>query len=469
MTIYARIVERVTAFLDWFIPSHLKENEESRRRIRTFLVSHVAGPPFGGVVAGYLVYLYPNFAAWGLTAGVLTFLVFPFLLRWTGRYEEVALASLLHFIALIFFVAFYSGGAVSGALSWALTVPIICVFFVGGWYRLTGFVAVAVGFAVLIVPYALGIELPNKFEGGSNTVDLVLLLAAAGYITVMALAYINLYEYSIERLRWAKDAAESANRAKSEFLATMSHELRTPLNAVIGFSQMMSNEALGPIGNPRYLEYSRDIERSGSHLLEIIADILDIAKIESGRFDLSIGFCQPQRIVDRANRIAKPLAKESGVELDADLAEDLPIVVGDERLLRQVLINLLTNAIKFSPPGATVAINGWQQQRPDMAELVLTVRDQGCGIAPADIERVLQPFEQVESAYQRRHGGIGLGLPLCKRIVELHRGTLSMESELGKGTCVTVRVPVATDDSHELTLAGASLEDPFGDSADAAA
>jgi signal transduction histidine kinase len=440
MVCFSSIAGGFIRFLDWFIPADLKVDEESRRRIRTFLLSHVAGPPLGALVAGYLAYLQPSVAAWGLAAGVAVFLAFPFLLRWTRRYHEVALASLLHFIVLIFFVAFVSGGVASGALPWALTVPVVCVFFVHGWYRVIGFLALAAGFAVLIVPFVLGYELPNRFQGGSGGINLVLLLSAAGYITVMALAYINLYEYSIERLRWAKEAAESASRAKSEFLATMSHELRTPLNAVIGFSQVMSGQALGPIGNARYLEYCRDIEKSGSHLLEIISDILDIAKIESGRLDMMVGPCDPRRIVNRARRIVKPLAYEGGIRLRRELPDTLPLLNGDERLLRQVVINLLTNAIKFSPQGGEVVIS----IRQDDGLLCLAVCDQGCGIPQTELKRVLEPFEQVEPAFSRRHGGVGLGLPLSNRIVQMHGGTLTIESTVGKGTCVTVRLPAAT-------------------------
>ncbi len=442
MSIYATAATWFIGGLDWFIPDQLKTDKEGLRRIRAFLVSHVAGPPFGAVVAGYLVHVQPGFASWGLTLGVLFFLSFPFLLRRTGRYEEIALFSLLHFQLLIFFVTYHSGGVASPALPWALTVPIVCVFFVRGWYRIIGIVALMACFAVFAALYASGFEFPNAFKADTAGagMNLVLILSAAGYITVMALTYINLYEYSLKRLRWAKDAAESANRAKSEFLATMSHELRTPLNAVIGFSQMMSNETFGPLGHANYREYSKDIETSASHLLEIISDILDIARIESGHEDARAVECDPHMLAEEAVRIVRPLALEKKIGLNVRCCDVVPRVRGDTRLLRQVVINLLSNAIKFTPPGGSVDLKVDQDAARD-GWLRLEVCDDGEGIPESDIERVLQPFEQVESAMSRKNGGVGLGLPLCERIVALHGGSLDLHSCYGEGTAVTVHLP----------------------------
>ena len=443
MALSTLLAVRFVRFLDWFIPGPLQANEELRRRIRAFLISHVAGPPMGALVAIYVLFLSPSVYAAVLAAGVLVFLAFPFMLRWSGRYHEVALVSLLHFIGLIFFVAWNNGGVDSYALPWALAVPIVAVFFVQGWYRLVAFLALAGGFAAVLVPFAMGIELPNHFGGDVSGLRVVLVMSAAGYITVMALAYIQLYEASLDRLRGAKEQAEAASRAKSEFLATMSHELRTPLNAVIGFAQVMQAEVLGPVGTARYLEYCRDIERSGLHLLEIINDILDIAKIEAGRHEMTLAECDPRRVVDGAWRMVEPLADQAGVALRREEGTGLPGLFGDERLLRQVVINLLTNAIKFSPRGGEVVVASWVDA--SVGDLCLSVRDQGPGIPAADLERVLQPFEQVEPAHTRKHGGLGLGLPLSKSIVERHGGTLSIVSPPGQGVTATVRLPVDRD------------------------
>lgn len=437
----------LVSILDWFIPDHLAAAEEDKRRVRSFLICHVLGPPFGIIVAGCLIYYHPVEFTWLLGAGVLFFLVFPFLLRWSQRFDEVALLSVLHLMGLIFFVAYNTGGATSPALPWALTVPIVSVFFVAGWYRLITFLVLFAGCTLLIALDSFGYPFPTHFTDSSPTIDLVLLLSAGGYASAMALTYINVYDFTIERLKWAKDAAESASRAKSEFLATMSHELRTPLNAVIGFSQMLTHQHYGQLGHPKYLEYAQDIEMSSQHLLQIINDILDIVKIEAGRFDVSDHRIDPQIIAEQAVAITGPLAAKKNIDLKLSLPASPPPVVGDQRLLRQVLINLLSNAVKFTPENGSVLLKvTLEDGHPDW--LRFEVRDSGEGIPESEIKRVQQPFEQIESALARKNGGIGLGLPISKKIVELHGGLMKLQSQAGQGTRAKVRLRTLSDDVH---------------------
>jgi signal transduction histidine kinase len=232
--------------------------------------------------------------------------------------------------------------------------------------------------------------------------------------------------------------AVRANKSKSEFLATMSHELRTPLNAIIGFSDIIKRELFGSIENERYADYARDIHQSGSHLLAIINDILDLAKAESGKLQLNEHEFDLTETLEACVRMCSGRADAGKVEMIFFGGQSEIRVFADERLVLQIVANLVTNAIKFTPQGGTVRI--YVSANPQKG-IVIKVTDTGIGIAPENIERVLRPFEQVETSYARKHGGSGLGLPYAKRLIELHGGVLKIESELGKGTSVSVSLP----------------------------
>jgi signal transduction histidine kinase len=250
--------------------------------------------------------------------------------------------------------------------------------------------------------------------------------------------------YSIERARGrlllldAKTKAEIANRTKTEFLANMSHELRTPLNAIMGFSELLKGEMLGPVGNPTYVEYARDIYQSAAHLLQIINDILDLSKVEAGKIELDERAIDVHGLVDNSLRLVAERAGEAGVTVTNEVASDLPPLLADERLLKQILINLLSNSIKFTEKGGTVRVQVW---REPTGVLALSVADSGIGISEDDLPRVMEPFRQADSALSRKYEGTGLGLPLVKSFVELHRGVFELKSQLGVGTTALMRFP----------------------------
>lgn len=241
-------------------------------------------------------------------------------------------------------------------------------------------------------------------------------------------------------LEAAKQRAEAANEAKSRFLGTMSHELRTPLNAIIGFSEMIKEESLGPIGSARYLEYAGDINQSGQHLLDLINDILDLSKVEAGMDELREDEVSVPDINRSVLKLVAQRAEKGGVTLDWAFPDDLPALYADERKLKQILINLMTNAIKFTEPGGTVTLKTWCHMDTGV---VFQIIDTGIGIAPEDIPMALSRFGQVDGDLNRKFEGTGLGLPLTKALVEMHGGSLDLQSEIGVGTTVTVRLPAA--------------------------
>lgn len=236
----------------------------------------------------------------------------------------------------------------------------------------------------------------------------------------------------------ARDEATSANRSKSDFLAHMSHELRSPLNAIIGFAEVMKEQMFGPVKPKRYHEYVTDIHSSGVHLLAVINDILDLSKSASGKLDLSETVVSLRTVIDASLRLVRERARDGSVALHNEAPPDLPDVRADQRRIMQILINLLTNAVDFTPAGGTVRVGGAVEKSGQVA---LWVADTGAGIAQSDIPGVLEAYGQGDAAQNRRGTGTGLGLPIAKSMIEQHGGTLTIESKVGEGTTITLRFP----------------------------
>ncbi|MDF2368366.1 PAS domain-containing hybrid sensor histidine kinase/response regulator [Sneathiella sp.] len=239
-------------------------------------------------------------------------------------------------------------------------------------------------------------------------------------------------------LRKAKEMAELANRAKSEFLANMSHELRTPLNAIIGFSELLTSEAFGELGHPNYKEYATDIHGAGRHLLGLINDVLDVAKVEAGQLQLSERKIDLASVIQSCFRMLSVRAAEAGVSLLTELPKNVPVFIGDETRIKQILANLVSNAVKFTNQDGTVTVG--VEIRPDNG-ITLRVEDTGIGIEKKDLPRVLDRFGQVQTNYARNNEGTGLGLTLVQMLCEVHGGRFTLESEVGVGTVCTVIFP----------------------------
>jgi two-component system cell cycle sensor histidine kinase PleC len=233
-----------------------------------------------------------------------------------------------------------------------------------------------------------------------------------------------------------KERAQAANKAKSEFLANMSHELRTPLNAILGFSEILVNQMFGPVGSAKYSEYARDIHDSGKHLLNLISDILDMSKIEAGHMRILHEAVNLAPLIEESLRLTSISAEEKNITVEQRLANDLTMV-GDRRAMKQVMLNLLSNAVKFTDDGGRIVVRA----RKSEAGVLLTIADTGIGIPKPALNKIGQPFEQVQSQYAKSQGGSGLGLAISRSLVALHGGSMRIRSCLGKGTVVSLHIP----------------------------
>jgi signal transduction histidine kinase len=331
------------------------------------------------------------------------------------------------YYAGLIMVVIYSGSLLGLRFSYSMLVTI------GLWacYQIV---------SLLINPISTGDYVSNNFFLGMATgVGLFCSYILETHIRNNYIAQ-KIIEAKNQVMKGLLDEAEAANRAKSEFLAVMSHELRTPLNAILGFSEMLKGQMLGPLGAPKYQEYANDIHDSGAHLLAIINDILDLAKAESGKLELFEKNIDFGAVVESTLKMCAQKANESNIKVDFTADTSGLELFADERLMRQIALNLISNAVKFTPVGGHVTITV-RMARETGATLI--VKDTGIGIAAKDLDRVLRPFEQVESALSRRHGGTGLGLPYSKKVVEIHGGSLKLTSVVGSGTTVRVEFPAS--------------------------
>jgi len=278
----------------------------------------------------------------------------------------------------------------------------------------------------------------------TSTVIIILILVIlfgsmyfATYKTENLLA--SQYEQNVD-LVTAKASAEEASREKSKFLAGVSHELRTPLNAIIGFSEILKDEVMGPVANEQYKEYINDIHASGVHLLSLINDILDFSKAEAGKMKIEVAEVDITKLIKNTLRLIAPRASEAKVKLIEEIPDQHQIIKTDGKRLKQVILNLLSNAVKFTPEEGSVTLSAWHNLSDKC--FYIEVRDTGVGIAPKDISKVMATFGQVENQLSRRFDGTGLGLPLSKKLVELMGGELRIKSEVGKGTDITIILPL---------------------------
>src|SRR5216683_1435602 len=403
--------------LGWFMPPALKAEREMEQPARMFLISHIFGPFLGRTITVYLYVLdpHPGYQLWVLAFSITAFWAFPFALKRTGAYTALALLSVQNLIFAVLWGAYHYGGVSSPFLPWLLVVPLLAFFYLGpaARPRLIVLGMIVTNVTLFYVSYALGHSFLEHEVQNHRTTAI--------------------------KLREAKEEAEAANRAKSEFLAKMSHELRTPLNAVIGYSEMLLEDAELDGRKQQQIADLRRINSAGKHLLSLVTDVLDLSQIEAGKMDLSAQPFDLNTFIDDVVATCRPLVLDNGNDFVVDRGDGLGVIVSDATKLRQAVLNLLSNAAKFTNRGRVTL--GAMREKSDGDWIRIAVRDTGIGIRPEVLPKLFQNFNQAEASTSSRYGGTGLGLALSQKLCRMMGGEITVESDPGRGSCFTIRIP----------------------------
>jgi signal transduction histidine kinase len=439
--------------IDWFIPDAAKSERSELSLARNFVFTHLGGPLLSQSISVFL-YLsdpHPGFACWTVIICIWLFWTLPFVYKWTGNLQRTAVVTveLLAFTSL--FGAYFYGGVSSPFLPWLIVSLLLGFFYLSKSPSLVValFIFNILGFCGAHSLWGFP-ELVSKED--LATVGWISILSATIYMSWMAIYYANMMSMSSEiereaeshretalRLREAKDMADVANRTKSIFLAKMSHELRTPLNAVIGFSEiLLENAEFDGKAETKKADLRR-INAAGQHLLSLVTDVLDLSKIESNSIELKIEQFDLPKTIRGIVANVEPMVSKNGNKLVVRCADDLGIVSTDATKLRQATLNLLSNAAKFTE-GGTVTLSAYRRRSPAGDWIEIQVQDTGIGIARSDLSNLFQNFGQANRSTSTKYGGTGLGLALSQRLCGLMGGGITATSEIGRGSCFTIRV-----------------------------
>jgi signal transduction histidine kinase len=459
------IWNRLVGLIDWFIPAAAKAERSEHGLAQNFVFTHLCGPALSQSISLFLYISDPNpgVACWTVVVCIWLFWTLPFVYKLTANLQLAALISveLLAFTSL--FGSYYYGGVSSPFLPWLIISLLLGFFYLSERPILVVglFTVNILGFCSAYLAWGFPELVPQQ---QLSTVGWISILSATIYMSWMAIYYANMITMRSElegeaerhretavRLRQAKDLADVANRAKSIFLAKMSHELRTPLNAVIGFSEILLENVDPDDQNSNKKGDLERINSAGKHLLSLVTDVLDLSKIESNFIELKIEEFNLNEMVHEVIANVQPMVAENGNKLVVRCRNDLGTVSTDQTKLRQAALNLLSNAAKFTQDGI-ITLSVQRRRSPAGDWIEMQVQDTGIGIDKEDIGRLFQNFGQATRATSSKYGGTGLGLALSQKLCALMGGGIAATSELGRGSCFTIRVVAsmsAVDDSFD--------------------
>ena len=465
------------SLIDWFVPPEANTDAATLGRARIFAFSHVFGPCLGHTISLFLYFVdrQRGFPFWTIVACISAFWILPFGLKLTGKLPQLALFSVANLTFVTLFGSYNYGGTSSPFLPWLLTALLLGFFYLGErpWLVLSVFGLNLAGFyAAYIVHGSFPQHIPLAALSG---VGIISVFSATVYVSMMALYYANVvaaqsgleqeaqrHRMTAVKLREAKEQAERANQVKSIFLAKMSHQLRTPLNAVIGYSEMLLEDA-EVNGQQEEMADLRRINSAGKHLLSLVTDVLDMSKIEADTMDLVIQPFDVSSFIDDVIATSRSLVITNRNEFIVERGKDLGIAISDATRLRQAALNLLSNAGKFTHDGRiTLAVAREERDAGDWIRIA--VLDTGIGITKENLVKLFNDFYQAEASTARNYGGTGLGLALSQRLCRVMGGEITVESEYGHGSCFTIRIPAYIDEHQQPAreAAAAMLESAEG-------
>ena len=454
----AKMIAALDRVVDYFIPPKIAADRDTRNRAHVFLVSHILGPFIGNVVpiALYILDPAPGYETAVLAISITAFWIFPFLLKAGASYNPLALVSIQNLIFCILWSCYFYGGVTSPTLPWVLVIPLLAFFYLGSSksLRLIVMIMFVANLAVFSSFYFFGHSVRENLPvAAMQGLGLVSTVAASLYVTMMALYYAKIQASQAEiesemrqhmatasALRLATEEAERAGAAKAEFLAKMSHELRTPLNAVIGYSQELLEDAEL---ESKHIEDLSRIHSAGQHLLKLIDEVLDLSKIEAGKMELDLEETDLADLLEEAIQAAGPAVRKNGNEFICRLNPNLGTALCDPGKFRNMIGQLLDNAAKFTQDGRVELVAERQLDRHS-DRLVVKIMDTGIGIASDKIADLFENFTVGDDSSTSKYGGTGLGLALSQKLCNLMDGEILVESELGSGSCFTIRMPLST-------------------------